>query len=536
MNKPGWLGVCLAFVLISGCGGSDDVGSGVTVAPPPLSAVPTARSNVFDRGLQAALAGSISGASTRDVIAIVDGVGGLWAWYGTHTPMGFQLTGAIAGVGEGRPATTRIRPDFASEVPAPGTLHSRHESWELAYDAANSMLSGTIGTGESARTISASALSGFDLTAPATLEAVRGNWTLKSLDGRTLDISIDAQGNILGSGECRISGSIWASRTGRNIYMIILGLHGPAGIKACSGLTEGFGDVSDPDGVAILRVLPDGRRQLMVSMIDRGWNALLFAAVGTPTGESNRADLAASMLAAIPSVHLPLMSSSFYYTHGNSGEVALPSGSCVGGSGSLLSSLDDATISRRGVLPAGRHVYAVSFDNCVADGLIGIRLHGTAAMAYATENWSNVEGNATVGSIRATGSLSSFGRILDATAHGSAHWSFAQSSGTATTKYAPAAGTVLINNGTGNVATFSGGSYSQTWVSGPPFVFTREFADLAFAINGTRLVLSGSLAQADQARYEGELRITRDGVLLGRLYGDMDRRLRAEVLHPIPEF
>ena len=137
-------------------------------------------------------------------------------------------------------------------------------------------------------------------------------------------------------------------------------------------------------------------------------------------------------------------------------------------------SLDGQPPSPRTVLPTGSHTYAVTFTNCYVDFLVGTRLDGTASVAYTSADLNDVTtALVSVNSMR--GTLVAYrSDLYDVTANGSGMWTRVRTgeprttSATETTTYTPTIGSTLVNNATGNVATFGGGSYSSGYGPVPP--------------------------------------------------------------------
>ena len=207
-------------------------------------------------------------------------------------------------------------------------------------------------------------------------------------------------------------------------------------------------------------------------------------------------------------------------------------GPCAFEGGSMRASLDGGLPPPKGTfLPTGSHTYEVSFSKCDLGWGGEIGLNGVASAAYNAATWSNVTATVSADSVRAYG-LDYQGVLLDVTAHGSAVWTESSNGST----YTPATGSRLVNNSTGNVATFGGGSYSTTSSS------KREwrFEGLKVAINGTEYTLAGSHDWTQQpngsSTYTGEIRITSHGTLVARIYGDARSARIIEVLGPLVPF
>jgi hypothetical protein len=209
--------------------------------------------------------------------------------------------------------------------------------------------------------------------------------------------------------------------------------------------------------------------------------------------------------------------------------------------GSLQASLDGSAPPTSGtLLPTGSHTYVVSFSDCLVDSLAGIELTGVASAAYRATDWSNLTATVSADSVRGQGlPTGQFSELRDVTAEGSALWTSVGSSSSATT-YIPATGSRLVNNSTGNVATFGGGSYSVIPYPPPQGSYASveyRFEALQVAINGTAYTLNGSLELIYGFRgsptYTGEIRIINNGTLAARIYGDVRSVLTIEILVPL---
>jgi hypothetical protein len=197
------------------------------------------------------------------------------------------------------------------------------------------------------------------------------------------------------------------------------------------------------------------------------------------------------------------------------------------------------------VLPTGSHTFSASFQRCYVDLLVGTWLNGTASSAYAATDLNDLTAQVSV-SMR--GKLVAFrSDLFDVTADGSGTWTRVRT-GTAwttsraeTTTYKPTIGSTLTNNSTTNVATFGGGSYTNRWgpssSGGTPV--HEEFDNLVVALGGTSYTLSGSIDSFywnSGRSHSGEIRITSNGTLVARIYGDASDALRTEVLSPLASF
>jgi hypothetical protein len=224
------------------------------------------------------------------------------------------------------------------------------------------------------------------------------------------------------------------------------------------------------------------------------------------------------------------------------GKVVWGNGPCADG-GSVQGSLDGSVSPASGTfLPTGSHTYVVSLSNCLLDSLGGTELTGMASATYRVTDWSNVSATVSADSMRGRGCLPEVGfyELCDVTGGGSAVWT-SVGSPYRTTTYTPATGSRLVNNSTGNQATFGGGSYSQIGYPPPQGSSARaesRFDNLKVAINGSEYTLNGSLEftfgfRSGSTTYSGEIRIINNGTLVARIYGDVRNALAVEVLVPL---
>ena len=171
-------------------------------------------------------------------------------------------------------------------------------------------------------------------------------------------------------------------------------------------------------------------------------------------------------------------------------------------------------------------------------------LNGAASAVYTTTDLNDLPALVSLNSVQGRGEgVSYLSDLNDVTADGSGTWTRLRTDTWVTTTYTPTIGSTLVNNATGNVATFQGGSYSSSdgpRPSGASAVAHEEFDNLAVAIGGTSYTLNGNLHSfygfSSENTYTGEVRITSNGTLVARIYGDASGALRTEVLSPLVSF
>jgi hypothetical protein len=215
--------------------------------------------------------------------------------------------------------------------------------------------------------------------------------------------------------------------------------------------------------------------------------------------------------------------------------------------GSMEVFLDGSAPAPGTMLAPGSHTLAVSYALCRIYGggwEAETNVNGVASAAYTTTDLNDLTAVVSLSSVQGTGNWMSYRSALDdVTADGSGTWTRLRTDTLETTTYTPTIGSTLVNNATSNVATFQGGSYSSSdgpRPSGASAVEHEEFDKLAVAISGTSYTLNGNLHSfygfSSEITYTGEVRITSNGTLVARIYGDASGALRTEVLSPLVPF
>lgn len=218
-------------------------------------------------------------------------------------------------------------------------------------------------------------------------------------------------------------------------------------------------------------------------------------------------------------------------------------GPCIFGSGSLQIALDGITATTTAALPAGTHNLAVSFQNCLVDGLVGSTLHGFAAATYTSSDFQTLSASVSATALHAA--LFEFrSDLYRVSADGSGSFTRARTNDGESMRFVPNADARLTNEATGRVAALGGGSYTSAYFNPPQGVAAvarEDFDDVTVTIEGTTYVLGGSLQATygfvgNQATYVGEVRVTNQNVLVARLYGNFNGALQLEVLSPLVDF
>ncbi len=225
------------------------------------------------------------------------------------------------------------------------------------------------------------------------------------------------------------------------------------------------------------------------------------------------------------------------------GEPIWTDGPCVFGQGSLQARLDGSSAPKGTHLPPGAHSFEVTFADCLVDGLSGITLTGRSALTYDSTDAVGMTVVSFADAMRGT-LLAMRSALHDVTAQGAGTLTRSRTGPAPSETYAPAAGATLQNNKTGNVATFQGGAYARTEVAPPAGASAatrQEFTKLTIILDGRTYEVDGRLDSVygftkGQDSHTGEVRVTRDGALAARVYGDAEGALKVEVLGSIGPF
>jgi hypothetical protein len=213
------------------------------------------------------------------------------------------------------------------------------------------------------------------------------------------------------------------------------------------------------------------------------------------------------------------------------------SGHCVFLSGSYRLDVDGVPQTS---LLTGNHSFAAEFNECLMDGLVGTQLNGTVAGSYAGLKPNGSYTQTTIVSMRGT-QLSFYSDLYAVTGVGSVTSSYLLTDIGLTTMVTPSVGFALTNHETGNVAIFEGGDYRSAY----------DWSTQAghWSLNDLRLVVAGNRYTVDGRLHWrvapggggllfglGDVRVSRDGALHARLYGDANGNLRSEILVPLVRF
>lgn len=214
-------------------------------------------------------------------------------------------------------------------------------------------------------------------------------------------------------------------------------------------------------------------------------------------------------------------------------------GRCDGPVGYREASLDGAAAPARTPLPIGDHTFVVRFVDCTLAATNGAELVGTVSLAYETPDWRELTAHTDTQSLRAANLYDDESLGFDVTASGSGLWNYSGNDSGDQTTFTPGAGATMVNNLTTNVITFKSGSIVDSSKAGTPWVERQGFTNLELELNGVSHVLDGILERTwvngRPAGWTGEIRITRGGTLVARIY-PVDNSLRAEAYAPLVEF
>lgn len=200
-------------VLLAACGGG---GSDEDTAPEHPSA-----------SAEGAYIGTLtSNGSNNAFSAVVLETGELWAIYGSVLPSGVMaITGFVQGSGQsanGTYSSSDLR-DFGVAPAFAGTSTA-------TYDSSANTMNGTFRFGSTTVGFQGGPVdSQYNYDQPATLAQVTGNWTLNSLTGEAISLSIGTGGGVTGTTSlgCSLSGTLTPRNSGKNVFNAALRF-GPA--------------------------------------------------------------------------------------------------------------------------------------------------------------------------------------------------------------------------------------------------------------------------------------------------------------------
>jgi hypothetical protein len=206
---------------------------------------------------QGAYSGSLSGSPSNAAFsAIVLEDGQLWTLYGNSVGGSLIVNGFIQGQGSssGGVFTASALRDFGT---SPSTVASVSVNYVAGASISGTLTELGVNLGINGTAIPAA---NFNYDAPASLPSIAGNWTLSSVGGTILPLSIAATGaaNGVSSTGCAVSGTFTPRPSGKNVFNLAL-TFGPSPCPLPGG---------SAGGIAIYSTLSSGAHQLITAAVD----------------------------------------------------------------------------------------------------------------------------------------------------------------------------------------------------------------------------------------------------------------------------
>jgi len=196
--------LCFSHALLLGCGGG---GEGEDLNPPQSGNLPLG-----------AYAGTLTGSTSDDFLALALPGGEFWSIYGYDTGSVFYVDGFVQGSGTSNRSTftTHDSRDF-------GFVPALHLGMIASYDIAARTINGTSTYDGQTIRFSGGPISGslYRYEDSALLTTVSGHWDAMSTEGRMVSVNITNSGTLtLSDGGCTGSGTIRNQNNGGNVFII----------------------------------------------------------------------------------------------------------------------------------------------------------------------------------------------------------------------------------------------------------------------------------------------------------------------------
>lgn len=211
--------------------------------------------------------GTLTGSTSNAFNLLVLENGEFWAMYGTNTSNTLYVRGFVQGSGtssNGVFSSTNAK-DFGFTPALAGTVNA-------TYNATTPSISGTVASSQGSVGFSGGTIAGslYTYNTPASLSTISGSWSLTSLTGEGISLSVATNGafTATSSGGCSMSGTVAPRASGKNVFNLSLTFG--AAPCALSGQTA--------SGIAVAYPLSSGGTQLVIGAVDstRTYGAAAF--------------------------------------------------------------------------------------------------------------------------------------------------------------------------------------------------------------------------------------------------------------------
>lgn len=251
-----WTFTLSCAAALTACGGGGDGGDS-TPNPPAVSSA------------EGIYGGSLSGSASSNAFRmLVLENGDIWSMYGTLTSSSFLIKGFTQGpstASNGTLSSTSIR-DFSLPQSVSGSASA-------SFNSGAGTISGTVSAGGQTVSFSGGPIPGslYNYNTAAQISSVVGAWSLQSLTGETIALTVNSSGSFTAAGStgCNFSGTLTPRPSGKNVFNVSLTFGPPPCVLARLSAS----------GIALAYPLGSGQTQLLFAGTD-ATRALGTAAVG----------------------------------------------------------------------------------------------------------------------------------------------------------------------------------------------------------------------------------------------------------------
>lgn len=206
--------------------------------------------------------GTLVGSASNDFSMLILENGELWSLYGTQTSTTFFVNGFVQGSLSA--AGTSFSSSNARDY---GFFPALTGSATGSFNKGAGTISGTVSTNSQSVSFTGGPIVGslYNYNTPASLATVSGTWTLDSVGGETISLTVQTNGNLTASTSlgCNFTGAVTPRASGKNVFDATL-TFGPA---PCALPNQ------SATGIALAYPISGGQTQLLVAVQDASRSA-----------------------------------------------------------------------------------------------------------------------------------------------------------------------------------------------------------------------------------------------------------------------
>jgi hypothetical protein len=168
---------------------------------------------------QGVYGGGLTGSTSSSFQMLMLDGGQFWSIYGTQTASAFLVAGFVEGTGtsDGGSFRSTNAKDFGFAPGLTGTINATYNNEAKTINGTFTPSGGTVG-------FNGGPIPGslYNYDTPASLSAIAGNWSLTSLNGEGISVSVSSGGAITALSEfgCSFSGTATPRSSGKNVFNV----------------------------------------------------------------------------------------------------------------------------------------------------------------------------------------------------------------------------------------------------------------------------------------------------------------------------